>query len=177
MSARVELEQAQRKGDLARAGEIAYGVIPDLEAKLKKLEETEEKGGAMAQEVVTADLIAQVVSRWTGIPVDKMLEGERDKLLRMEEEIVKRVVGQSEAVTAVSTAVRRSRAGLQDPNRPIGSFMFLGPTGVGKTELARALAEFLFDDEHAMIRIDMSRIYGEALGRAADRRAPRLCRL
>ena len=155
-AARVELEQAQRKGDLARAGELAYGVIPDLEAKLKKLEETEEKGGAMAQEVVTADLIAQVVSRWTGIPVDKMLEGERDKLLRMEEEIVKRVVGQSEAVTAVSTAVRRSRAGLQDPNRPIGSFMFLGPTGVGKTELARALAEFLFDDEHAMIRIDMS---------------------
>ncbi|MGB8709653.1 MAG: ATP-dependent chaperone ClpB, partial [Methyloceanibacter sp.] len=155
-AARVELEQAQRKGDLARAGELAYGVIPDLEAKLKKLEETEDKGGAMAQEVVTADLIAQVVSRWTGIPVDKMLEGERDKLLRMEEEIVKRVVGQSEAVTAVSTAVRRSRAGLQDPNRPIGSFMFLGPTGVGKTELARALAEFLFDDEHAMIRIDMS---------------------
>jgi ATP-dependent Clp protease ATP-binding subunit ClpB len=123
-SARVELEQAQRKGDLARAGELAYGVIPDLEAKLKKLEETEEKGGAMAQEVVTADLIAQVVSRWTGIPVDKMLEGERDKLLRMEEEIVKRVVGQSEAVTAVSTAVRRSRAGLQDPNRPIGSVLF-----------------------------------------------------
>ena len=155
-AARVELEQAQRRGDLARAGEIAYGMIPDLEAKLKKLEETEEKGGAMAQEVVTADLIAQVVSRWTGIPVDKMLEGERDKLLRIEEEIVKRVVGQSEAVTAVSTAVRRSRAGLQDPNRPIGSFMFLGPTGVGKTELARALAEFLFDDEHAMIRIDMS---------------------
>src|SRR4249919_474439 len=155
-AARVELEQAQRKGDLARAGELAYGVIPDLEAKLKKLEETEEKGGAMAQEAVTADLIAQVVSRWTGIPVDKMLEGERDKLLRMEEEIIRRLVGQSEAVTAVSTAVRRSRAGLQDPNRPIGSFMFLGPTGVGKTELARALAEFLFDDEHAMIRIDMS---------------------
>ncbi|MGH6826459.1 ATP-dependent chaperone ClpB [Methyloceanibacter sp.] len=155
-AARVELEQAQRKGDLARAGELAYGVIPDLETKLKKLEEAEDKGGAMAQEVVTADLIAQVVSRWTGIPVDKMLEGERDKLLRMEEEIIKRVVGQSEAVTAVSTAVRRSRAGLQDPNRPIGSFMFLGPTGVGKTELAKALAEFMFDDEHAMIRIDMS---------------------
>ena len=155
-AARVELEQAQRRGDLAKAGELAYGVIPELEKKLKALEETEEKGGAMAQEVVTADLIAQVVSRWTGIPVDKMLEGEREKLLRMEEEIVKRVVGQSEAVTAVSTAVRRARAGLQDPNRPIGSFMFLGPTGVGKTELARALAEFLFDDEHAMIRIDMS---------------------
>jgi ATP-dependent Clp protease ATP-binding subunit ClpB len=155
-AARLELEQAQRRGDLARAGELAYGVIPDLETKLKQLEEAEDKAGAMAREVVTADLIAQVVSRWTGIPVDKMLEGERDKLLRMEEEIVKRVVGQSEAVTAVSTAVRRSRAGLQDPNRPIGSFMFLGPTGVGKTELARALALFLFDDEHAMIRIDMS---------------------
>ena len=110
----------------------------------------------MAQEVVTPDLIAGVVSRWTGIPVDKMLEGERDKLLQMETQIAKRVVGQEEAVEAVSTAVRRSRAGLQDPNRPIGSFMFLGPTGVGKTELSRALAEFLFDDEHAMIRIDMS---------------------
>jgi ATP-dependent Clp protease ATP-binding subunit ClpB len=155
-AARVELEQAQRRGDLAKAGELAYGVIPELEAKLKSLEESEDRGGVMAQEVVTADLIAQVVSRWTGIPVDKMLEGERDKLLRMEEEIIKRVVGQSEAVTAVSTAVRRARAGLQDPNRPIGSFMFLGPTGVGKTELARALANFLFDDEHAMIRIDMS---------------------
>ena len=154
--ARVELEQAQRKGDLAKAGELAYGVIPDLEAKLKGIEEAEDQAGTLAQEVVTADLIAQVVSRWTGIPVDRMLEGERDKLLRMEEEIVKRVVGQAEAVTAVSTAVRRARAGLQDPNRPIGSFMFLGPTGVGKTELARALAEFLFDDEHAMIRIDMS---------------------
>jgi ATP-dependent Clp protease ATP-binding subunit ClpB len=155
-AARVELEQAQRKGDLAKAGELAYGVIPELETKLKEIEEAGDKGGDLAQEVVTADLIAQVVSRWTGIPVDKMLEGERDKLLRMEEEIVKRVIGQKEAVTAVSTAVRRSRAGLQDPNRPIGSFMFLGPTGVGKTELARALAEFLFDDEHAMIRIDMS---------------------
>src|SRR5215813_2156241 len=110
----------------------------------------------MAHEVVTPDLIAQVVSRWTGIPVDKMLEGEREKLLQMETQIAKRVVGQTEAVEAVSTAVRRSRAGLQDPNRPLGSFMFLGPTGVGKTELARALAEFLFDDEHAIIRIDMS---------------------
>ncbi|HEX9751979.1 MAG TPA: ATP-dependent chaperone ClpB [Methyloceanibacter sp.] len=155
-AARIELEQAQRKGDLAKAGELAYGVIPELEAKLKKLEEDEGKGGAMAQEVVTPDLIAQVVSRWTGIRVDKMLEGEREKLLRMETQIAKRVVGQEEAVEAVATAVRRSRAGLQDPNRPIGSFMFLGPTGVGKTELSRALAEFLFDDEHAMIRIDMS---------------------
>jgi ATP-dependent Clp protease ATP-binding subunit ClpB len=155
-AARIELEQAQRKGDLAKAGELAYGVIPDLESKLKKMEEDETKGGVMATEVVTPDLIAQVVSRWTGIPVDKMLEGEREKLLRMETEIAKRVVGQEEAVEAVSTAVRRSRAGLQDPNRPLGSFLFLGPTGVGKTELARALAEFLFDDEHAMIRIDMS---------------------
>jgi ATP-dependent Clp protease ATP-binding subunit ClpB len=155
-TARIELEQAQRKGDLAKAGELAYGVIPDLESKLKKIEEEESKGGAIAQEVVTPDLIAQVVSRWTGIPVDKMLEGEREKLLQMETQIAKRVVGQTEAVEAVSTAVRRSRAGLQDPNRPLGSFMFLGPTGVGKTELARALAEFLFDDEHAIIRIDMS---------------------
>ena len=155
-AARIELDQAQRKGDLAKAGELAYGVIPDLEAKLKKIEEDEDKGGAMAQEAVTPDLIAGVVSRWTGIPVDKMLEGERDKLLQMETQIAKRVVGQEEAVEAVSTAVRRSRAGLQDPNRPIGSFMFLGPTGVGKTELSRALAEFMFDDEHAMIRIDMS---------------------
>jgi ATP-dependent Clp protease ATP-binding subunit ClpB len=155
-AARIELDQAQRRGDLTRAGELAYGVIPDLEAKLKKLEEDESKGGAMAQEVVTPDAIAAVVSRWTGIPVDKMLEGEREKLLQMETQIAKRVVGQEEAVEAVSTAVRRSRAGLQDPNRPMGSFMFLGPTGVGKTELARALAEFLFDDEHAMIRIDMS---------------------
>jgi ATP-dependent Clp protease ATP-binding subunit ClpB len=154
--ARNELEQAQRRGDLTRAGELAYGVIPDLETKLKGVEEEEGKGGAMAQEVVTPDLIAQVVSRWTGIPVDKMLEGEREKLLQMETQIAKRVVGQEEGVKAVSTAVRRARAGLQDPNRPIGSFMFLGPTGVGKTELSRALAEFLFDDEHAMIRIDMS---------------------
>ena len=155
-TARIELEQAQRRGDLAKAGELAYGMIPDLEAKLKKIEEEESKTGAMAQEVVTPDLIAQVVSRWTGIPVDKMLEGEREKLLQMETQIAKRVVGQTEAVEAVSTAVRRSRAGLQDPNRPLGSFMFLGPTGVGKTELAHALAEFLFDDEHAIIRIDMS---------------------
>ncbi len=155
-AARIELDQAQRRGDLTKAGELAYGVIPELEKKLKAMEETEAKGGAMAQEAVTPDMIAAVVSRWTGIPVDKMLEGEREKLLKMETQIAKRVVGQAEAVEAVSTAVRRSRAGLQDPNRPMGSFMFLGPTGVGKTELARALAEFLFDDEHAMIRIDMS---------------------
>jgi ATP-dependent Clp protease ATP-binding subunit ClpB len=154
--ARIELEQAQRRGDLTRAGELAYGIIPQKEAKLAETEAAEGKTGAMVEEVVTPEHIAYVVSRWTGIPVDRMLEGERDKLLRMEDELAKRVVGQGEGVRAVSTAVRRSRAGLQDPNRPLGSFIFLGPTGVGKTELARALAEFLFDDENAMTRIDMS---------------------
>jgi ATP-dependent Clp protease ATP-binding subunit ClpB len=152
---RTELEQAQRRGDLARAGELAYGMIPELEKKLKKIEDEESKG-AMVEEAVTPDQIASVVSRWTGIPVDKMLEGEREKLLHMEEVLSKRVVGQQEAVDAVSTAVRRARAGLQDPNRPIGSFIFLGPTGVGKTELTKALAAFLFDDESALLRIDMS---------------------
>ena len=155
-AARIALDKAQRAGDLAKAGELAYGVIPDLEATLKEQEETESSSGALAHEVVEPDMIAAVVSRWTGIPVDKMLEGEREKLLAMETEIARRVVGQEEAVKAVSTAVRRSRAGLQDPNRPLGSFMFLGPTGVGKTELSRALAEFLFDDEHAILRVDMS---------------------
>ena len=153
-AARNALAQAQRKGDYAEAGKITYAVIPDLE---KKLAETEAQSGtALVDEAVTPDHVAQVVSRWTGVPVDKMLEGERDKLLKMEVEIARRVVGQNEAVTAVSTAVRRARAGLQDPNRPIGSFMFLGPTGVGKTELTKALASFLFDDETAMVRIDMS---------------------
>jgi ATP-dependent Clp protease ATP-binding subunit ClpB len=152
---RTELEQAQRRGDLARAGELAYGVIPGLEKKLKALEGGEGKG-AMVEEAVTPDQIAAVVSRWTGIPVDRMLEGEREKLLRMEDELAKRVVGQREAVEAVSTAVRRARAGLQDPNRPLGSFIFLGPTGVGKTELTKALAAFLFDDDSALLRIDMS---------------------
>ncbi|MCB1481196.1 MAG: AAA family ATPase, partial [Rhodobiaceae bacterium] len=157
-AARIELEKLQRAGDLARAGELAYGRIPELERKLKEIEAAEDADSArlMAAETVTPDHIAQVVSRWTGIPVDKMLEGERDKLLRMEEMIASRVVGQEEAVHAVSTAVRRARAGLQDPNRPMGSFMFLGPTGVGKTELTKALASFLFDDETAMVRIDMS---------------------
>jgi ATP-dependent Clp protease ATP-binding subunit ClpB len=153
--ARIELEQAQRRGDLARAGELAYGVIPTLERKIKEMEATSGKG-PMVEEAVTEQHVAQVVSRWTGIPVDRMLEGEREKLLKMEEALTRRVVGQAEAVKAVATAVRRARAGLQDPNRPIGSFMFLGPTGVGKTELTKALAEFLFDDEHALIRIDMS---------------------
>ena len=152
-AARNELAQAQRRGEFQRAGELTYGLIPDLE---KKLAETEEKAGALVEEAVTANHIAQVVSRWTGVPVDKMLEGEREKLLQMEQMLAKRVVGQKEAVAAVSTAVRRARAGLQDPNRPIGSFIFLGPTGVGKTELTKALANFLFDDETAMVRLDMS---------------------
>ena len=157
--ARSALEIAQRSGDLAKAGELAYGVIPGLEKKIRDAEQAKgvEPGDSpMASEVVTASDIAQVVSRWTGIPVDKMLEGEREKLVQMEVSLGKRVIGQEEAVTAVSRAVRRSRAGLQDPNRPIGSFMFLGPTGVGKTELTKALAEFLFDDEHALVRVDMS---------------------
>jgi len=153
-AARNALAQAQRRGDFAEAGKLAYGTIPELEKKLAAAETQRE--GALVDEAVTANHVAQVVSRWTGVPVDKMLEGEREKLLKMEEEIMRRVVGQKEAVTAVSTAVRRARAGLQDPNRPIGSFMFLGPTGVGKTELTKALAAFLFDDESAMVRIDMS---------------------
>ncbi len=152
---RNELEQAQRKGNLARAGELAYGVIPDLEKKIAAIE-TDDGRNPMVEEAVTPDQIAGVVSRWTGVPVDKMLEGERDKLLKMEDALGKRVIGQKEAVIAVSTAVRRARAGLQDPNRPIGSFMFLGPTGVGKTELTKALAGFLFDDDSALVRIDMS---------------------
>jgi ATP-dependent Clp protease ATP-binding subunit ClpB len=153
---RAELANAQRKGDYQRAGELAYGRIPELEKKLQANEEVEAKRGAMVEETVTADHVASVVSRWTGVPVDKMLEGEKEKLLRMEDELAKRVIGQREAVQAVSTAVRRARAGLQDPHRPIGSFMFLGPTGVGKTELTKTLAAYLFDDENALIRIDMS---------------------
>jgi ATP-dependent Clp protease ATP-binding subunit ClpB len=152
---RVELANAQRRGEYQRAGELAYGRIPELEKKLKAAEAGDGKA-AMVEEAVTADHVAQVVSRWTGIPVDKMLEGEKEKLLRMEESLAKRVIGQAEAVRAVATAVRRARAGLQDPNRPIGSFMFLGPTGVGKTELTKALAQYLFDDERALVRIDMS---------------------
>ena len=151
-----DLADATRRGDYQRAGELQYDRIPKIEKKLKNAEEQSAAGAVLAEEAVTASHIAQVVSRWTGIPVDRMMEGEREKLLKMEEQITKRVIGQKEAVQAVSTAVRRARAGLQDPNRPIGSFMFLGPTGVGKTELTKALAEFLFDDEHALIRIDMS---------------------
>tara|TARA_R110002020_G_scaffold19379_2_gene67143 strand:- start:1477 stop:4086 length:2610 start_codon:yes stop_codon:yes gene_type:complete len=158
-AARSQLEIAQRQGDLGKAGELAYGVIPDLEKRIATAEDSNGDGvpdALMAAEVVTPSDIAQVVSRWTGIPVDRMLEGEREKLLHMEASLGARVIGQAEAVAAVARAVRRSRAGLQDPNRPIGSFMFLGPTGVGKTELTKSLAQFLFDDETAMVRLDMS---------------------
>jgi ATP-dependent Clp protease ATP-binding subunit ClpB len=155
--AKNDLADAIRRGDYQRAGELQYSTIPQLEGKLKQTETAGGGGSAVvAEEAVTANHIAQIVSRWTGIPVDRMLEGEREKLLKMEDALAKRVVGQAEAVKSVSTAVRRARAGLQDPNRPIGSFMFLGPTGVGKTELTKALAQYLFDDEHALIRIDMS---------------------
>ena len=153
-AARVELEQAQRAGDYGKAGELTYGRIPELEAKLAEAQQT--SANALLREEVTADDIAGVVSRWTGVPVDRMLQGEREKLLTMETAIGARVIGQSQAVAAVSRAVRRARAGLQDPNRPLGSFLFLGPTGVGKTELTKALASFLFDDDNAMVRIDMS---------------------
>jgi ATP-dependent Clp protease ATP-binding subunit ClpB len=152
--ARLELEQAQRSGDLARAGELSYGTIPQLEKQIE--EALRQTDNALLREEVTEDDIASIVSRWTGVPVEKMLEGERDKLLKMEQIIGERVIGQEQAVEAVSRAVRRARAGLQDPNRPLGSFLFLGPTGVGKTELTKALAAFLFDDDSAMVRIDMS---------------------
>jgi ATP-dependent Clp protease ATP-binding subunit ClpB len=151
---RAEAEQAQRRGDLARAGELLYGRIPELQRQLEKAQHAEQH--RILNEVVGENEIAEVVSRWTGIPVDKMLQGERDKLLKMEQLLASRVIGQQDAIVAISNAVRRARAGLQDPNRPIGSFLFLGPTGVGKTELTKALAAFLFDDEHAMVRIDMS---------------------
>jgi len=153
-AARIQLEQAQRAGEYAKAGELQYGTIPTLEKQLEDAQSASK--GAMLREEVTSEDIAGVVSRWTGIPVDKMMEGEREKLLAMEEELGRRVIGQADAVKAVATAVRRSRAGLQDPNRPLGSFLFLGPTGVGKTELTKALANFLFDDDSAMVRIDMS---------------------
>jgi ATP-dependent Clp protease ATP-binding subunit ClpB len=154
--ARLDFEAARRAGDLARMSELQYGKMPELEKRIQSAQESESKAPTLVRNKVTDEEIAEVVSKWTGIPVSKMLEGERDKLLRMEEAISKRVVGQDEAVKAVSDAIRRSRAGLSDPNRPNGSFMFLGPTGVGKTELSKALAEFLFDTEEAMVRIDMS---------------------
>ena len=154
--ARIDLENAKRAGDLAKAGELSYGVIPQLEKQLSEAEQAEEQGGVMVEEAVRPEQIAQVVERWTGIPTAKMLEGEREKLLGMEENLHRRVIGQDMAVKAVANAVRRARAGLNDENRPLGSFLFLGPTGVGKTELTKAVAEFLFDDDQAMVRIDMS---------------------
>jgi ATP-dependent Clp protease ATP-binding subunit ClpB len=153
---KIELDAAHRRQDLARASEIQYGQLPQLEKQLEAAAETETKGFTLLQDKVTAEEIAEVVARWTGIPVSKMLEGEREKLLKMEDALHTRVIGQHEAVRAVSDAIRRSRAGLSDPNRPNGSFLFLGPTGVGKTELCKALAEFLFDSPDAMVRIDMS---------------------
>ena len=152
--ARAELDQAKREGNLGRAGELSYGIIPGLEKKLLEAEARE--GDLLVSEAVWPEQIAEVVERWTGIPTSRMLEGEREKLLRMEEELGKRVIGQRQAVTAVANAVRRARAGLNDENRPLGSFLFLGPTGVGKTELTKAVAEYLFDDDQAMVRIDMS---------------------
>ena len=154
--ARGEVEIAQRRGDLARASELIYGTVPDLERRIASGHESSVEAGNLVNEAVTEDQIAGVVSRWTGVPVERMLEGERSKLLRMEDALRRRVVGQEDALRHVANAVRRARAGLQDPNRPIGSFLFLGPTGVGKTELTKALAEFLFDDDRAMVRIDMS---------------------
>lgn len=154
--ARIEAEIAQREGRYERAGELQYGIIPELENKLKTIEASAQKANSHIRETVTDENIAAVVSKWTGIPVDKMLEGEREKLVHMEDFLGKRVIGQKEAIAAVSNAVRRSRAGINDGSQPIGSFLFLGPTGVGKTELSKALAEFLFNDEHAMLRIDMS---------------------
>src|SRR5256714_1214877 len=157
--AKLELEQAQRRNDLNLAAQIQYGRMPELQAKLAATEKAlREKpaGKRLLDQEVTEEAIAQVVASWTGIPVSRMMESEREKLVKMEERLEHRVVGQKEAIEAVANAVRRSRSGLQDPNRPIGSFIFLGPTGVGKTETARALAEFLFDDENAMVRIDMS---------------------
>src|SRR6185503_10201606 len=157
---RQQIEQAQRSGDYTKASELQYGKVPELERRIKdaeaRLADTQQGGHRMLKEEVDEEDIADVVSKWTHIPVSRLMEGEVQKLLQMEERLHRRVIGQDEAIAAVANAIRRARAGLQDPNRPLGSFMFLGPTGVGKTELARALAEFLFDDEQAMVRIDMS---------------------
>ncbi len=177
---KLELEQAQRRGDLAKASEIQYGQLPELSKQLtehnRRLSELQ-KSKQILKEEVTEEDIAEVVASWTGIPVSRLQESQREKLVHMEERLGERVIGQREAVKAVSNAVRRARAGLQDENRPIGSFIFLGPTGVGKTELARALAEFLFDDENAMIRIDMSEYMEKHTVGSSGRGASRLCRV
>ncbi|MGO1412359.1 MAG: AAA family ATPase, partial [Microbacterium sp.] len=159
-AARSEAERAQREGKLERASRLLYGEIPDLEQQVAEAEKAEQSDERMVGDQVTDEAIAEVIAAWTGIPVGRLLQGETEKLLHLESELGRRLIGQKEAVTAVSDAVRRSRAGISDPNRPTGSFLFLGPTGVGKTELAKALAEFLFDDEQAMVRVDMSE-YGE----------------
>ena len=175
--AKLDLEAARRAGDLTRMSELQYGRMPELEKQLEMAQETETRETVLLRNKVTDEEIAEVVSRWTGIPVAKMMEGDREKLLRMEAALHKRVVGQDEAVTAVSNAVRRSRAGLSDPKRPNGSFLFLGPTGVGKTELCKALADFLFDSEEAMVRIDMSEFMEKHSVATADRRTSGLCRV
>ena len=172
----------ERETDLEKAAEIRYGRIPELERQVDEasaaLDDLQREGGTrLLKEEVDAEDVAEIVAKWTGVPVSRLMEGEMAKLVRMEEVLHERVIGQDEAVAAVANAIRRSRAGLSDPHRPIGSFLFLGPTGVGKTELARTLADFLFDDERAMVRIDMSRVHGEALGQPPRRRAPRLRRL
>ena len=172
---RNELSMAQRRGDFEQAGRIAYGELPQAQKALEEAEASQAQ--SMVHEDVTDQDIAAVVSRWTGIPVDRMMEGERDKLLRMEETLRTRVVGQEDALKAVANAVRRARAGLQDPNRPIGSFLFLGPTGVGKTELCKAIAAFLFDDDQAMVRIDMSEFMEKHSVARLIGAPPGLCRL
>ena len=174
--ARIELEHAKREGNLAKAGELSYGVIPQLEKQLTEAEQAEDDG-VMVEEAVRPEQIASVVERWTGIPTAKMLEGEREKLLGMEDNLHRRVIGQDAAVKAVANAVRRARAGLNDENRPLGSFLFLGPTGVGKTELTKAVAEFLFDDDSAMVAYRHVGIHGKAFGRAADRGTSGICGL
>ena len=177
---KVEAERAEREADFGRVAEIRYGKIAEEEKKIEdlKVELSEYQSDLrMLKEEVEADDIAGIISHWTGIPVSKMVESERQKLLRLEEVLQQRVVGQDEAITAVSDAIRRSRAGLQDPNRPIGSFIFLGSTGIGKTELAKALAEFLFDDERAMVRIDMSEYQEKTCGQPTGGSASRICRL
>ena len=175
-STRAEMERAERAYDLNLVAELKHGKLPNLEAELEKLEKTEKKDDSILKEEVTAEEIADIVARWTGVPVTKLIEGEREKILRLQNILHERVIGQNEAVDAVSEAIMRARAGIKDPHRPIGSFLFLGPTGVGKTELAKTLAESLFDSENNVVRIDMSE-YGEALCCPLDWCTSRICRI